>query len=530
MGTPCRLSKNASNHGAHEAYRMALEQLGNGCCAKYCCITCCLIFGLVLVIPGLASGETGPGGAILIVALCLVLGVPCQLQMLIGSQTSTNDNGVSLGRFCLKTILDERVQRDATRYRTLYSQIRKPSEDEVVAIISRYFPEQVAMNYAGYVSFPALATYSLAWSELEENARISTTNLKRLQTIHKAWRDHVEAFANAAYGITRYIDSKRARALGQKGVADAIKLVPIVGEVVTIIDDFQSIRENLSSAGLRIDAPSTVHRSGIHDVLVVNVFIGVAFIVSMCFLFPIILFSVVGKPVYIAISVPIGFLLFGILYVAIKASNDAYNTLEDMVQIERELRAALAKETSQRFPGELCESINFLRGLVMEAYFDALGIHLQSDLMTIDGIPEYENPTPLFWSANVDKATASSTTVDHEVESIDGSQGDSDNPFIEPTAVSTNTHNIRQESTALTESERNETVYRDLEAGLSATSEDLDRGEYEERAIIVDCSTQAELDDKEQSREPSMIMNGVHVPLPSNGDERRRSSRDRLDP
>jgi hypothetical protein len=99
----------------------------------------------------------------------------------------------------------------------------------------------------------------------------------------------------------------------------------------------------------------------------------------------------------------------------------SFNALEDLVDLERYLRNAIKQELDRNpIPGhdELRLATNQLREHIMEAYYDTLGIHLQTELFTYNGVPpNVGEPVPLFWKSAGGIPSNHATTQNHQATS-----------------------------------------------------------------------------------------------------------------
>ena len=99
----------------------------------------------------------------------------------------------------------------------------------------------------------------------------------------------------------------------------------------------------------------------------------------------------------------------------------SFNALEDLVDLERYLNNAIKQEL-ERNPisghDELRLATNQLREHIMEAYYDTLGIHLQTELITYNGVPpNIGEPIPLFWRSAGGITSNHATTQNHQATS-----------------------------------------------------------------------------------------------------------------
>jgi hypothetical protein len=323
-------------------------------------------------------------------------------------------------------------------------------------IMTETFPGYKMMNYVGCVPESALISYSLAWSLLYDKYTTATDHhprLERLKELHAKWLEVIGISLQWATHVITDVDQKRVKIrrramntvitghhddveeggrtdssqgrLHSSGGAAASDRLSYESRLRSRIDTFKASLQDMRQVdrddhdfNMKLNFEVLQERKiGPHDISLQRCLLVSGFIAAIG-MQGVFIMAVSGA-VQEALVVLGGAVLASGIYmlVAVTTANKGFHTLEYLYNVEQLIRKALESEMEQnnKIRGEeedLIDMTNQLRNTIMEAYYDTLSIHLETELMTygmLPPTPEYD-PTPLFGIIEDKK-----TTIDDEV-------------------------------------------------------------------------------------------------------------------
>lgn len=445
----CRLTIHSPNQAAGRLYKDALARCfaGRSFCGRYWPALLCGIPGVVIALALLIAGnddddddgEGGPNflGAFVCLLIFGVLGGIFQYANRIDSmQHAVGDDGINKARRFVDEALEGRAAAAAGSHREglLEAYDDAADEDEADRKEEGFAPGEgeatlpyAGMNAAGCLPASLVVTYDRAWASLGGRLRVAAdagdAAARDVLDLHERWLDLVRTSAGAGVAVTDAVTSQRAKAAkiaarqalgnaldagagaigGLAGLADMSDLDEMRKNIKDIKGNLKDLKELKQSAPSGMASTLEEPRKGIHGI-VRPLFAGQVFLISAFFVPLIAVFHVNDEP--------IGAWIFAIALVGspplfwyiLKGKNEAFNALEDLVDAERVLRAALADASTRRPPpgkwsGGLVAATNAMRDEVMEEYYDTLAIHCQTGLMSFGQVPPApEVAVPYYWS------------------------------------------------------------------------------------------------------------------------------------
>lgn len=418
--TRSRLSLRAPNFDAKALFLDVKKQLQEekSVFEKFCCLGAWGIIGLILMIVAFFTAE--PWAAPIVLLIFIAIGTCCHFIAREDSFHIDDTTGWNKARLLLRDNLDSRIRVIANQWRSSIEPHRTNMDNKhglVGSIVNCY----TTMDAAGCVPPSALTTYAMAWSCL-----FAENESGHIQNLHEKWVSVVTNSTAAAWKVTQLLDKQRAAARKHAlknatsdsanigaAVNSVAGLCSISGQAKAIKSTIQEIKQ-----GWEDDENIILHdteKTGIHAITKARLIFLVPFTGGLILLFTI-LFAALGSGLGAGVMAAIGALMVGLIIWVNMFVNKTYNALEDFVSLEVTLRSTLATETQHVLPGELSTALNTLRDQIMDAYYDSLGIHLQTEMLTFGDIPALdESDLVPFWSkqgGEGDIETTEDTSVD----------------------------------------------------------------------------------------------------------------------
>lgn len=450
---PCRLTVASPNNNAEELFIevAASIQDGRNFRSMYGCAICWVTVGVVCLINVLAF--TGAGvGAFAVFLICIALAILYQnAWQEDGPNMKTDGSGVSMPRLNLADKVEERVRKEMEQYQTSFRdlqprakapQVFNGSNETLREIMADTFPAYESMNYAGCVPESALVSYALAWPLLYDKYK-GHRRAELLKELHEKWLELIGISLEWAGHILKDVDQQRIKArrralntvIGhdvEEAVTDSQgplrpggapsggasyegRLRSRLDYFKASLQDMRQVNRDDHDFNMKLNFAVLPERTGLHEISFQRcLFVG-GFIAAIC-MQGVFIMAVAGSAAG-ALGVLGGAALASGIYmfVSVRKANNGFNTLEYLCNVEQLVRKALVSEIEQsKIEGEedLTDMTNQLRNTIMEAYYDTLSIHLETELITygmVPPTPEYD-PTPLFGIED--------KTINEEVEGI----------------------------------------------------------------------------------------------------------------
>mmetsp|Transcript_130343 Transcript_130343/g.193948 ORF Transcript_130343/g.193948 Transcript_130343/m.193948 type:complete len:605 (+) Transcript_130343:250-2064(+) len=420
---PCRLTMRPPNEDAKDLFfaikNTILEDRSN--CQKYGCFGGWAGTGFILFIVVLVLGATAGGAFALLIAM-LGFGVLFHFSFQEDAPSfKTDENGHSKPRQLASEKLETRIRTAMETCKSCIEGLEYAPQVNCTSSLNYFvdtiFPSYGNLNVAGCIPKNAAATYAIAWTVLADYYHANSTNhyvapsnprFDKIKDLHDKWINLIVKSSEAARKVTAGMDSQRLKARKQamsQGVgvvtdfAGIYNSVEIIKSLYDIKGSMNDIREVLKdSKGVKTD--NLEPRTGLHD------------ITSRRITWLSIMITVIFAPfiaIFAALEVPAGawgmvgfwvLMLVCIWWISTRYGN-SFNALEDLYDVELYFRQCIKYETEKNPPPgqeHLIMATNMLRDLFMDAYYDTLGIHLQTELLTFGTLPPTGEPTPLFWT------------------------------------------------------------------------------------------------------------------------------------
>jgi len=399
-----RLTVHPPNHKAADLAsfikKQAKKELGLSGEEK-CCSGFWIIFALVSLVATIAGLATGLDVGTALFLLFLLVILPLLKIYSIQMEEYYKYEPVSNAAYrALQVQLNERMRTQVLKKPALTREYGEPTLDEEESQVAGLISNQAftALKSSGYASTTAWAIYASMWPSFI--AQVSETDNLRvlIEQLHSQWLEIIQGLAVAADSFVSNLDARRIsanqrlqrynqdNAMGQLGELFGLN---VPNEVVEVKESLQSIRrdvmdikkqfnEGTIKMNIRVDAVTT----GIHPITARRQWM---FVVLLGILFG--LLAIAGFAL-----IPLAgalFLVFGIFFTVAfvlmqMPMNPAFNCFEDLIIMETALREALDKAMQVASPSakDFSTVLVELRTALMESYYDALAIHLQTEVLT----------------------------------------------------------------------------------------------------------------------------------------------------
>lgn len=455
----CRLTIHPPNRLASRLYKDALARCfaDQSFCGRYWPMLCCGSIGgvtafVILIVRdydeddgGDDGGSLNFGGFFNVLLIFGALGGLFQYVNRIDSmEHAVGDDGVNKARRFIDEALDARAEAAARPHRArlldAYAEaaIDKPAESsendddddekEEGFAVGEILP-YAGLYQAGCLPATLVVTYERAWASLGRRYRALADDdagdgaaARDVVDLHERWVDLLGTAAAAGVAVTDAVTIQRAKAkkmAARQALGNALDAGGSIAGLAGLSDmsDLDEMRKNIKDIKgnlkdlqmLKQSAPSGMAselanpRTGLHGI-VRPMLLGQTLLICAFFIPLIAVFHVNDEP--------IGAWIFGLALVGspplfwhlLKGKNEAFNALEDLVDVERALRAGLAAKAREHPPsgeggeGGLVAAANALRHEVAQQYYDGLAIHCQTGLVSFGLAPEIAKMAePFYW-------------------------------------------------------------------------------------------------------------------------------------